>query len=101
MGAAARVRLGAAYGSRQSFNVKLATAILDNVNACLKYDDQVRVGGDPNQPSCRVGHKGPPIAYMVHAHGDIKKASQRHAMHNFVNAVHSLKYHALSSAKQE
>jgi hypothetical protein len=47
----ALVRRSAVRGSRQSFNMKLATTILDNVNACLKYDDQVRVGGDPNQAS--------------------------------------------------
>ena len=58
MGAVARVRLGAASGGARwppVFNVKLATAILDNVNACLKYDDQVCVGGDPNQaPHCSI-----------------------------------------------
>jgi hypothetical protein len=40
-------------------------------------------------------------AYMVHTLKDIKKAGQRHAMHNFANVIHSLKYHALSWAKQE
>jgi hypothetical protein len=58
MGAAARyalVRLPAVRGSRQSFNVKLATAILNNVSACLKYDDQVRVDGYQNQaPHCSI-----------------------------------------------
>jgi hypothetical protein len=39
-------------------------------------------------------------AYMVHTLEDIKKAGQRRAMHNFVNASHSLKYHALAWAKQ-
>jgi hypothetical protein len=38
---------------------------------------------------------------MVQALGDVKKAVQRHAMRNFVNAIHSLKYHALAWAKQE
>jgi hypothetical protein len=38
---------------------------------------------------------------MVQTLGDIKKASQRQAMHNFVNAIQSLKYHALEWAKQE
>jgi hypothetical protein len=51
----ALVRLPAVCGIRQSFNVKLATTILVNVKACLKYDDQVRVGGDPNQaPHCSI-----------------------------------------------
>jgi hypothetical protein len=38
---------------------------------------------------------------MAHALGDIKKTGQRQAMHNFVNAIHSLKCHALSWEKQE
>ena len=49
----ALVRLPAVRGSRQSVNVKLATTILDNVSAYLKYDGQVRVDGDPSQaPYC-------------------------------------------------
>jgi hypothetical protein len=38
---------------------------------------------------------------MVQALGDIKKAGQRHAMHNFVNAIESLKYEAIAWVKQE
>jgi hypothetical protein len=45
----ALVRLPAVHGSRQSFDVKLATAILNSVIACLKYDGQVRDGGYQNQ----------------------------------------------------
>ena len=41
------LRLPAVRGSRQSVNVKLATAILANVSVYLKYDDQVRINGDP------------------------------------------------------
>ena len=43
------LRLPAVRGSRQSVNVKLATAILANVSVYLKYDDQVRIDGDPNK----------------------------------------------------
>jgi hypothetical protein len=32
---------------------------------------------------------------------DIEKAGQRHAEHNFVNGINSLKYNALAWAKQE
>ena len=39
-------------GSRQSVNVKLATAILANVSVYLKYDDQVRIDGDPSKLIC-------------------------------------------------
>jgi len=45
----ALVRLPAERGSRQSFDVKLATTILNSVSVCLKYDGQVRVGGHQNQ----------------------------------------------------
>jgi hypothetical protein len=40
-------------------------------------------------------------AYVLYTPGAIKKAGQRHATHNFVDAIHSLKYHALAWAKQE
>ena len=46
------LRLPAVRGSRQSVNVKLATAILANVSVCLKYDDQVRIDGDPSKLIC-------------------------------------------------
>ena len=39
-------------GSRQSVNVKLAAAIFANVSVYLKYDDQVRIEGDPNKLIC-------------------------------------------------
>ena len=39
-------------GSRQSVNVKLATAILANVSMHLKCDDQVRIDGGPNKLIC-------------------------------------------------
>jgi hypothetical protein len=39
-------------------------------------------------------------AYMVQTLGDIQKAGQRHTIHNHVNAIQSLKYHALAWAKQ-
>jgi hypothetical protein len=38
---------------------------------------------------------------MVQRLGDVKKAGQRHAMRNFVDSIHLLKYHALAWAKQE
>ena len=40
-------------------------------------------------------------AYMAHTLGDIKKAGQKHAIQNFANAIHSLKYHALTWVKRE
>ena len=46
------LRLPAVRGSRQSVNVKLATAILANASVYLKYDDQVRIDGDPNKLIC-------------------------------------------------
>ena len=46
------LRLPAVRGSRQSVNVKLATAILANASVYLKYDDQVRIDGDPSKLIC-------------------------------------------------
>jgi hypothetical protein len=43
------VHLPAVRGSRQSVNVKLATAVLANLDVYLDYDDEVRVDSAPNQ----------------------------------------------------
>jgi cytochrome c553 len=39
-------------------------------------------------------------AYIEQALRDIKKAGQRHTKHSYVNAIKSLKYHALAWAKK-
>ena len=68
---------------------------LADFQAALRLAEQQ--GYEPAIPKGRA--QG--AAYMAQALGDIQKAVQRHAMLSFVNAIQSLKYHALAWAKQE